>query len=302
VHEVPLPERTLLPLDDQQRFAFEDEEILLVVLPVVHRHRLARLEQRQVDPELDEIRSALETRALELAQDPAAAALPPVCLARVDDEPALPFRDKPVLGRDELRLGNHGREDATSAGSRAERHSIRLILRRVGKPPTSPYPPDLAEDAPPVVELADLVDVAVQDVDWANRQVPRLVARRVELDRCRLTGTELAEATLADVTVTDCRLDLVGLRMAKLERVVFRRCRMTECDFYDASLTDVLFDECDLTEATFTDARLTRVELRASRLTGLRGVEALRGARLPWSDALENAPLFATALGLELID
>jgi uncharacterized protein YjbI with pentapeptide repeats len=172
----------------------------------------------------------------------------------------------------------------------------------VGKPPTSPYPPDLAEDSPPVTELADLTDVVARDLDWANQRARGLVARRVELHQCRLTGTELAEATLSDVTVTDCRLDLVGLRMATLERVVFRGCRMADCDFYDASLTDVLFDECDLTEATFTDARLARVELRACRLTGLRGVEALRGARMPWSDVLDNAPLFATALGLELID
>lgn len=35
---------------------------------------------------------------------------------------------------------------------------------------------------------------------------------------------------------------------------------------------------------------------------GLRGVEALRDARMPWNDVLENGPLFAAALGLENID
>jgi uncharacterized protein YjbI with pentapeptide repeats len=112
----------------------------------------------------------------------------------------------------------------------------------------------------------------------------------------------LAEATLIDVTFLECRLDLVGFRVASLERVVFRDCRMTECDFYEASLNDVLFDHCELREATFTSAKIQRVELRGCDLVGLRGVEALRGARMPWNDLLENAPLFANALGIEIIE
>jgi uncharacterized protein YjbI with pentapeptide repeats len=172
----------------------------------------------------------------------------------------------------------------------------------LGKPPHSPYPPDLADDAATEVEFGDLVDVVVEDVDWANRRSAGLVARRVELRRCRLTGAELGEATLTDVTFADCRLDLAGLRLAKLERVTFRDCRMGECDFHDASLKDVLFERCELREATFTAAKIQRVELRGCDLAGLRGVERLRGARMPWGDALENAALFATALGIELID
>jgi len=90
--------------------------------------------------------------------------------------------------------------------------------------------------------------------------------------------------------------------MATLERVVFRDCRMAECDFYESSLTDVLFERCELREATFSGARMKRVEIRGCDLAGLQGVEALRGARLRWSDVLEIAPLLATALGLEIVD
>lgn len=172
----------------------------------------------------------------------------------------------------------------------------------MGKPPTAPYPPDLAEDAAPVTDLEDLVDAVAVDRDWANRRARGLVARRVELRRCRLTGAELAEAMLSDVVFDECRLDLAGLRVAKLERVIFRECRMAECDLYDASLTDVLFEKCELREATFIGVRLKRVELRGCDLSGLRGVDALRGACMPWSDVLENGPLFAAALGLEIID
>jgi hypothetical protein len=47
---------------------------------------------------------------------------------------------------------------------------------------------------------------------------------------------------------------------------------------------------------------MRRVELRGCDLAGLRGVEALQGARMPWNDVLENAPLFANALGIEIVE
>ena len=118
----------------------------------------------------------------------------------------------------------------------------------------------------------------------------------------RLTGADLAEAALTDTTFAECRLDLASLRMAKLERVVFRDCRMSECDLYDARLTDVVLDGCELRQASLDAAKLTRVELRGCDLSGLQGVDALRGVRMPWSDILENAPLFAHALGIEIVD
>jgi len=45
-----------------------------------------------------------------------------------------------------------------------------------------------------------------------------------------------------------------------------------------------------------------RVELRGCDLTALRGAEALRGMRMPWNDVLENAPLFAGVVGVEIVD
>jgi len=172
----------------------------------------------------------------------------------------------------------------------------------MGNPPRSPYPPDLAEDPEPALELADLEDAVATDLDWSNHEAKRLGALRAEVRRCRLTGAELAEAALVDLTFTDCRLDLVGLRFAKLERVVFRDCRMEESDFYGATLTDVLFENCGLRKARFNDSKVERVELRGCELAELEGVEALRGARMPWNDVLQNAPLFASALGLEIVD
>ncbi len=58
--EVPLPQLPLLLLDDQERLTVEDEKVLLVSFPVVHRVRLARVEDDQIDAELREVRLGLE--------------------------------------------------------------------------------------------------------------------------------------------------------------------------------------------------------------------------------------------------
>jgi uncharacterized protein YjbI with pentapeptide repeats len=174
----------------------------------------------------------------------------------------------------------------------------------MSKPLVSPYPPDPAEaaDASAELDFDALLDVVAADQDWANRRSVRFAALRVEFLRCRLTGTELAEATLKDVTFTECRLDLAGLRFAKLERVVFRDCRMGESDFYGATLKDVLFERCELREATFSSIEPQGLELRGCDLVGLRGAEALRGARMPFNDVLANAVLFASVAGVEILD
>jgi uncharacterized protein YjbI with pentapeptide repeats len=171
----------------------------------------------------------------------------------------------------------------------------------MAKPPSSPYPPDLGDDPTDADGFGDLLDVVATDLDWAGERALRFSARRAELRRCRMTGADLGEATLGDVTFDECRVDLVGLRHATLERVMFRDCRMDECDLYGATLTDVLFERCELRGATFSAVRVQRVELRACDLTGIRGAEALRGARMPVSDVLENAALFASLAGIEIV-
>ncbi len=173
---------------------------------------------------------------------------------------------------------------------------------RIGTAPRTPHPPDPADDAPVQVEFGDLADVTVEEVDWANSRSVRLVWRRAVLRLCRLTGSELGESTLTDISFLDCRLDLAGLRFAKLERVVFRDCRMAECDFYGASLEDVSLERCDLRAARFTAVKTNRVQVSACDLSGAAGVEALRGARMSLNDVLANAPTLAAALGIEIVD
>ena len=167
--------------------------------------------------------------------------------------------------------------------------------------PKAPHAPDVDPDAPQPEALDDVVDARIENADFSNRRFLRSSIRRIELHLCRLTGIELAEATWNDVALTDCRVDFGGFRHAKLTRVVFRDCRLEEADFAAAKLTDVVFERCELRRASFAGCRIERVELSGCTLLELVGVESLRGARMPWGDILENAPLFAQGLGIEVL-
>lgn len=165
----------------------------------------------------------------------------------------------------------------------------------------TPHAPDIDPDGEPPADLDDVVDARIENADFSNLRFLKSSLRRVELHLCRLTGIELAEATWSDVVLTDCRGDYAGLRNAKLERVAFRDCRLEEADFGGASLTDVVFERCTLRRASFAGCRNERLHLVGCDLAELVGVEALRGARMPFGDILENGPLFAQALGIQVI-
>ena len=52
VEQVPALQRPFFALDDEHAVTVEEKEVLLLALAVIHRHRLARLQDVQVDAEL----------------------------------------------------------------------------------------------------------------------------------------------------------------------------------------------------------------------------------------------------------
>lgn len=104
MHEVPLAQWPLFALDDEQALAGEHEKVFLVGFPVVHRHRLTRPEHGDPDPDLREVRLALEAHTVA-----APLAVAPSRLPCVEDEPSLPGGHEPCLGRSERCFRNHAR-------------------------------------------------------------------------------------------------------------------------------------------------------------------------------------------------
>ena len=124
----------------------------------------------------------------------------------------------------------------------------------------------------------------------------------MEVRNGRLTGLELTEAELTDITFRDCRIDLASFAGSTLTAVTFDGCVLRQTDFLEAKLDSVRFHDCDMTEIDLRRTRMHRCELRRSRLPGAQGIESLRGAAMEWPDIVEMAGVWAAALGIRVLD
>lgn len=100
----PASGRSSPAFDDQQRLAGEDQEVLLVGLPVAHPDRIAGPEHEEVDADLGKLRVVAER-----SDTPSTFGREPPDLAGVDDEPSRPGLDDPGARLFERRLRDHRR-------------------------------------------------------------------------------------------------------------------------------------------------------------------------------------------------
>jgi uncharacterized protein YjbI with pentapeptide repeats len=147
-----------------------------------------------------------------------------------------------------------------------------------------------------------LHDCDADGADLANVDLRGGALARLTLRNCRLTGAQLVETSIRDVTFIDCLLDFAVLAGAKLDRVLFRGCELREATLEQAQLRDVRLEHCDLSRALLGQSSLQRVELEACRLVGLRSFTDLRGAAMPWPDVVAGAGAFAAALGIAILE
>jgi uncharacterized protein YjbI with pentapeptide repeats len=145
-------------------------------------------------------------------------------------------------------------------------------------------------------------DCELRDCDLANLDARGAAWLRVHVVGGRLTGCNLGEGAFGDVGFEGCAVDLAAFSAARIERTRFVDCNLTQCDFQDARLRSVVFLHCDLRGADLTGARFDGVEMRGCRLDGVRGAGGLRGVRMPWTDVLEHAGLFAAACGVQVLE
>jgi uncharacterized protein YjbI with pentapeptide repeats len=138
----------------------------------------------------------------------------------------------------------------------------------------------------------DLSNVSATNSDWFD----------TKLAGSRLTGINLAESTMRDVCVENCKLDLANFRFTKLRFVTFRDCILTDADFGGATLRDVSFANCDLTSAHFSNATLSKVDLRGSKLDGITSVKDLAGAVITSDQLLDLSHALAAEAGIVVKD
>lgn len=151
--------------------------------------------------------------------------------------------------------------------------------------------------------LAHLVveDSEILRVNAANARAVAAVLRRTRLEAVRMTGVDLSQAELGEVSFAECRGDFATFNRARLVNVRFVDCNLREVDFGAARLDRVRFDRCDLAGADFSGAEVTRSEMRGCTIDDARGVASLSGMAMPMADILSAASVFAGALGVRLI-
>jgi uncharacterized protein YjbI with pentapeptide repeats len=143
-----------------------------------------------------------------------------------------------------------------------------------------------------------LEDVRVDASDLANMDLTGGRLDRVEIRSTRLTGTLWVETQMKSVLFEECKMDLVQMRMAKLEHCVFERCNLTQADFYGADLTGTIFRRCDLSGVDLGQAKLAGADVRDCRLDGMRGTPAsMDGLTI----SPDQAALLITLFGVKVV-
>jgi hypothetical protein len=146
------------------------------------------------------------------------------------------------------------------------------------------------------------IDSVLEDVDLSNASVQRTVANRVELLRCRAIGLRLSVQQATDLYVEDCRVDFATIRLMKIKKIAaFVGCSFRETTIA-GDLSHTLFLDCDFTETEFLATGAKNCDLRASALTGARGLLTLRGAVITREQAISVADRMATEIGLVVRD
>lgn len=147
-----------------------------------------------------------------------------------------------------------------------------------------------------------LSDVAFDDVDMSNAALPDTTARRVEFVNCRGIGLQFAMKQATDFYAEQCRFDYATIRIDKVKNAaVFSECSFRETVFV-GDLSNVIFSDCDLNATEFEVSRAADCDLRSSRLTDVRGLLTLRGAKITTEQAVSVARIIATESGLSVDD
>ncbi|WP_410651178.1 pentapeptide repeat-containing protein [Amycolatopsis sp. cmx-4-54] len=146
-----------------------------------------------------------------------------------------------------------------------------------------------------------LSDVILEGVDLSNAAIRELTARRVEILRCRAIGLGVAITSATDLYVENARFDYASVTVERVKgSAVFSGCSFRETVF-SGDLSRLTFVDCEFTGTEFAATAAVGCDLRGSRLSGVRGLLTLRGAKITGEQAVSVAGILATESGLSVV-
>jgi len=155
---------------------------------------------------------------------------------------------------------------------------------------------------PAKYRLLDITDCYLEDAIVNNAVCFRAGIIRSQFKRAQMTGLQLAEGNIKDVSFTNCRINLSNFRNANFERCIFKDCDLTEADFAMAKLDFVEFDGCNLDQTEFSNSRCKEVKFIDTTLTTVKGGASLRGCTVSSQNLIELSPQLAQAAGITVED
>ena len=136
----------------------------------------------------------------------------------------------------------------------------------------------------------ELVGCTLRDARWAGAQLRGVRLEGCTLERVDLSRVSLPDSVLDGCTFTgckalatswsmmrapgiapdpsawiDCQLAMGSFTGLDLTGARFERCSLTDADLDETVLTEAVFDDCTLAGARFVEADLRRADLRGAR-------------------------------------
>lgn len=146
-----------------------------------------------------------------------------------------------------------------------------------------------------------LSDVVLEGVDLSNAAIRELSARRVEILGCRAIGLGVAIASATDLYVENARFDYASVTVERAKGLtVFSGCSFRETVF-SGDLSRLSFVDCEFSGTEFAAISAVDCDLRGSRLSGVRGLLTLRGAKITAEQAVSVAGILAAESGLSVV-
>lgn len=152
------------------------------------------------------------------------------------------------------------------------------------------------------VPRAALRDCVFERGDLANLTTRGSALTRVRFAGTRMTGAQLIDCVLTDVTFRESKIDLAAFRFSKFRRVEFIDCRLTRADFTGADIRGARFVDCDLSGAQFSAVKADGAAFDNCWLDGVGGVADLRGASVRSNDLVSLSRVLARALGIDIVE
>ncbi len=151
------------------------------------------------------------------------------------------------------------------------------------------------------LDAGRFTDLDLVRCDLSNSRSRAANLTRVRFAGCRPTGLSLTDSVLHDVIFRECRVDLSNFALSRLNRVAFEDCQLSGVSLMEARCDAVRFTDCRMTDSDLRGASLKGCEFVRTDLSGVDGIEGLRGARMEWTDIIDHTGVWAAALGIEVI-